>query len=127
MDEVRANHGEFEHFFAEVFDQLDSMVRRLADRQQEFERAAGERQRQESARLEAQLKEMASRQGSLDRRRIVLETEIEALRRREGELTAQLAEEKRRAARQQGLWIKELQRIRRLLEKSATPSAKTVR
>jgi len=44
LGEIRAGHEEFDHFFSEMFDQLDSMSAALSDRQQHLRQSAAQSQ-----------------------------------------------------------------------------------
>jgi DNA repair exonuclease SbcCD ATPase subunit len=119
LDEIRASHSEFDAFFTEVFDQLESLAGQWSIRQQEFAATLGE-SRRENTRLQDRLRKLEQQHASLRQQRAGLEAELAAVRDRATKMAEALAEQRRQAAQQQSQWTDEFHEIRGLLEELST-------
>jgi len=96
-------------------EQLAAIVAELADVRSELTRelAAGGADHEQ---VEQELEEARREQARLEQQQTILESELESVRNRAGELAESLAEQKRLEAKQQTEWSDEFKRVRFLLE-----------
>jgi uncharacterized protein (DUF3084 family) len=122
IDELRACYGDCELFFADVFQELDSLSAELGARAQQVAQAAPHTAPRSTAvdlhhqHLQEQMQQMSQRQTQLEQERAELTSELGIVRQRAAHLGESVAEQKRLLARQQAFWAGELKHMRLLLE-----------
>jgi len=119
IEEIRACHGAFDDFFVGVFDELESLVGKVAARQKEFEQTTLATRRQEAERLEEQIAVLVEQQTLFQRQQAVQATELQAARQQATSLAEQLAAQKLQADRWQEIALlpNQLNDMRALLER----------